>query len=105
MPMFVHRALWMAALGALALAGGPAFAADTSRQCLKAQRNVTKEESRGVRGEAMMERDRKGREACATKAVCGRYDARLQEMEKRKLRHDTRLARFKTDAAKACTSG
>jgi hypothetical protein len=105
MSTFVHRAYWLAALCAIALAGGPAFAADTSRQCLKAQRKVTKEENWAVRGEAMMERDRKAREGCATDAVCGRYDARLHEMEKRKSRHESRLARFKADAAKACSSG
>jgi hypothetical protein len=104
MGTFVHRALWLGAVAALALAG-PATGADTSRQCMKAQRKVAKEESWTVRGEASIERDRKARAACTAKSACARYDARLQEMDKRKLRHDARLARFKADAAKACTTG
>lgn len=104
MRTFVQRVPWLAALAAIALAG-PATAADASRQCVKAQRKVAKEESWAVRSEATVARDRKAREGCGTDAVCARYDARLHEMDKRRLRHDARLARFRADAAKACASG
>jgi hypothetical protein len=105
MHRFVRRALAGACLVALAAVVAPVNAADVSRQCLKAQRKVTKEENWTVRAEATMERDRKGRESCATPAICARYDARLREMDKRKQRHDARLGKFKADAARACASG
>lgn len=105
MQRFVPRALVVASLVAFAASAAPAHAADVSRPCLKAQRKVAKEQNWAVRADAMSERDRKGRESCATASVCERYDARLREMEKRKLRHEARLARFKADAAKACTTG
>ncbi len=105
MSMFVHRALCAAALAAMALAGSTAWAADKSPPCMKAQRKVAKEENWQVRGEAMMERDRRGRETCATRAVCARYDSRIVEMEKRKLYHDSRLAKYRADAATACSAG
>ena len=101
----VHGRLAFAALAVLVLAAPAASAADASRQCLKAQRKVTKEQNWAVRAEATMERDRKGRQTCATPSVCGRYDARLREMEERKLRHEARLAKFKADAEKACARG
>jgi hypothetical protein len=100
-----HRRLAAAALVALVAFAPPASAADVSRQCLKAQRKVVKEENWAVRAEAASERDRKGRASCETPSVCERYDARLREMDKRKLRHAARLAKFKADAANACGSG
>jgi hypothetical protein len=96
-----------AALGALlaaALAGAPALAAPSS-QCVKAQRKVAKEERWTVSAEATLERDRKGRAACATAQVCKSYDQRIRTMETRKMRHDARLARFRGEAAKACGTG
>jgi len=94
-----------AALVAVAVLAPAASAADVSRQCLKAQRKVAKEENWAVRAEAASERDRKGRASCETPSVCERYDARLRELDKRKLRHEARLAKFKADAAKACGNG
>jgi hypothetical protein len=105
MPTRVHSGLAIALLVALAPLAPSAHAADESRQCTRAQRKVTKEQNWAVRAEATMERDRKGRQACATPSVCGRYDARLREMEERKLRHEARLAKFKADAEKACARG
>ncbi|HET9668718.1 MAG TPA: hypothetical protein VFQ93_03865 [Casimicrobiaceae bacterium] len=93
------------ALLALAVLAPPSHAADVSRQCQKAERKVTKEQNRAARAEAASERDRKGRASCTTPSVCERYDARLREMDERKLRHSLRLARFKADAAKACGAG
>jgi hypothetical protein len=55
--------------------------------------------------EADIERDRKGRAACTTARACARYDESIRSMETRKMRHDTRLAKFRADAAKACGSG
>ena len=101
----VRRAFVAATLVAVAAVAAPADAADLSRQCVKAQRKVTKEENWAVRAQASIERDRKGRATCATPAICARYDGRLREMDKREARHEARLERFKADAAKACARG
>ena len=106
MPTLLRRAWLVVPFAALACTiAVDATAAEASRQCTKAQRKVTKEQNWAVRAEATSERDRKGRASCTTPEVCQRYDARLGEMEKRKLRHESRLAKFKADAAKACASG
>jgi len=104
--MSVHRMLCAAAFVALAFASAGAPAADKpaakSRQCEKAERKVANEEKWEANAGATIERDRKARETCATKEVCERYDARIKAMETRKSRHDTRLAKFRAAAAKAC---
>lgn len=89
---------------AVALAAPPAFAAPSS-ECAKARRKVATEERRTVSAEATIERDRKGRAACPTPQSCARYDDRIRSMEARKMRHDTRLAKFRAEAAKTCGSG
>ena len=50
----------------------------------------------------LLAKDTKGRETCSSKSMCARYDAAIGDFEKRKARHETRLARFKDDAEKAC---
>jgi hypothetical protein len=90
---------------ALAVLAPPASAADVSRQCQKAERRVTQEQNRAAHAEAASQRDRKGRASCTTPSVCERYDVRLREMDERKLRHASRLAKFKADAAKLCGAG
>ena len=71
-------------------------------QCLKAKRNVAKEEKWEAKGRATIERARKDRATCATGPVCGRYDERIKALETRKVHHDARLARFNADATRAC---
>jgi hypothetical protein len=106
MPTSFRRRLLVLPLAVLACTiAVDAAGADPSRQCTKAQRKVTKEQNWAVRAEATSERDRKGRASCTTPETCERFDARLREMDKRKLRHESRLAKFKADAAKACASG
>lgn len=104
--MSVHRMLCAATTAVVLLAGSWASAADKpaakSRQCVKAERRVANEQRWEARADATIERDRKAREACATKAICARYDARIKAMETRKTRHGARLAKFRTEAAKAC---
>jgi hypothetical protein len=47
-------------------------------------------------------RDKKARESCSSKSMCTRYDTAISATEKRQARHETRLTRFKDEAAKAC---
>ena len=98
------RAAVAAALAVVLVAGSSVWAAPSS-ECAKAQRKVAKEERFAVSAEADIERDRKGRAACTTSRACARYDESIRSMETRKMRHDTRLAKFRVDAAKACGSG
>ena len=98
------RAALAAALASMLAGGAPVWAAPSS-ECAKAQRKVAKEERFAVSAEADIERDRKGRAACTTARACARYDESIRSMETRKMRHDTRLAKFRADAAKACGSG
>jgi hypothetical protein len=106
--MFVLRALGVAAIAALALGVVSATAADTvsaPSQCVKAKRKVAKEEKWTTAGEATLERNRKARDVCTTRAVCERYDARLHALEMRKARHDSLLAKSRSEAASACGAG
>ena len=48
--------------------------------------------------------DQKGRESCSTKPMCARYDEAIKAMKSRKVEHEARLAKFKSDAAEACKS-
>jgi len=104
--MPVHRMLCAAAIAVTLLASAGASGADKpaakTRQCEKAERRVANEEKWEARARATIERDRKAREACATKEICERYDARIKATETRKTRHGARLAKFKAEAAKAC---
>lgn len=99
----VRRGLWIAILGALVVAGGPAQAADTARACAKAKRSLEREEGLKRRNDVALERDRKERASCATDHACARYDARIRELERRNVRREARLDKARADVEKACT--
>jgi hypothetical protein len=102
------------ALPALALvvlmSGSLAHAQDTgtaakpavNRKCDSWQRRVAAEEKSLVDASDSIAEDKRARESCATKGACARYDQAIKSMEARRSRHETRLARFKVDAEKAC---
>jgi hypothetical protein len=90
-------------------AGGPQPAAasvpaSASKKCTAATRKVDREQKALNTAVDSIAKDRKGRESCSTKNMCSRYDSAIDTMEKRKARHETRLARFKDDAQKACNA-
>ena len=94
----------------LALATAPAAVADdvpgpateAIRKCDTAQRRVAKEEASLAATADELDRDRRGKESCATKGACARFDAAIKSMELRKAQHETRLAKFKSDAEQIC---
>ena len=73
-----------------------------SKQCAAANRKVDKEQKALASAQDLLAKDKKGRESCSSESMCSRYDSAISATEKRKTRHETRLARFKEDADKAC---
>ena len=79
-----------------------AASAGASKPCLAATRKVDREQKALTAANETIAKDKKGRETCTSKNMCARYDSAIADFEKRKARHETRLARFKDDAEKAC---
>jgi hypothetical protein len=108
-PMIGKPALPALAL-AILMSGSLAHAQDTgtaakpavSRKCESLQRRVAKEDRSLTDASDSIAKDTHARESCTTKGACERYDQAIKSMEARRSRHETRLARFKTDADKAC---
>jgi hypothetical protein len=79
-------------------------APEPSKQCVTAMKKVAAEQRSVTAAVDSLAHDKKGRESCSGKSMCERYDTAISATEKRQARHETRLARFKEDAAKACKS-
>ena len=77
-------------------------ASEPSKQCITARKKEDKEQRSLNSANESIARDTKARESCSSKSMCTRYDTAISATEKRKARHETRLARFKEDAAKDC---
>ena len=85
-------------------APGPTVAAaEPSKSCMTARKKEDKEQRSLTSANDSIAKDRKARESCSSKSMCARYDAAVADMEKKKARHETRLARFREDVEKACT--
>jgi hypothetical protein len=80
----------------------PAPAAEPTKQCVTARKKVDVEQRSLVQATDSLARDKKARESCSSKSMCSRYDTAISAGEKRRARHETRLARFKEDVDKAC---
>jgi hypothetical protein len=85
----------------------PAPAAEQSqssanRKCDAMQRRIAKEEKSLASFDETIATDKKGRETCASKPMCARYDQAIKAMEARKAQHEARLAKFKSDAENIC---
>jgi hypothetical protein len=85
-----------------AAASGAASAAEPSKSCLTARKKEDKEQRSLTAANESIAKDLKARESCSSKSMCARYDAAIADMEKKKARHETRLARFTEDVANAC---
>ena len=77
-------------------------ASEPSKQCITARKKEDKEQRSLTAAIESIARDTKARESCSSKSMCTRYDTAISATEKRKSRHETRLARFKEDVDKAC---
>jgi hypothetical protein len=75
---------------------------EPSKQCMTARKKDDKEQRSLTAATDSIAHDKKARESCSSKSMCARYDTAISAMEKRQARHETRLARFKEDVARAC---
>jgi hypothetical protein len=81
-----------------------AATSEPTKECISARKKADKEQRSLTNAVESIAKDTKGRESCSSKSMCERYDAAISAMEKRKARHETRLARFKDEVAGACKS-
>ena len=91
-----------AAQSATPVAPPTATAREPTKQCLTARKREDKEQRALAAAIDAIAKDAKGRESCSSKSMCARYDAAISDMEKRKVRHETRLAKFKEDVDNDC---
>jgi hypothetical protein len=49
-------------------------------------------------------RDQRAREACISRIVCSRYDEAISDAQRRIVRREARLARFRDEARASCKS-
>lgn len=96
--------VWTGSLGAQDSATATLGKPVANKKCDTWQRRVAKEEKSLADASDSIAKDTRGRESCATKGACERYDQAIKSMEARRLRHETRLAKLKSDAEKACNS-
>jgi hypothetical protein len=73
-----------------------------NRKCDSMQRRVAKEQKSLASFDETIATDKKGRDTCASKPMCARYDLAIKAMEARKAQHETRLAKFKSEAEDVC---
>ena len=73
-----------------------------NRKCDSIQRHIAKEQKSLASFDETIATDKKGRETCASKPMCARYDQAIKAMEARKAQHEARLAKLKSDAENAC---
>jgi|SRR5438067_2156365 len=75
-----------------------------SKKCEIMQRRIAKEQKSLASFDETIAADTKGRETCASKPMCARYDQAIKTMESRKAQHEARLAKLKTDAENVCSA-
>ena len=73
-----------------------------NKKCDSMQRRIAKEQKSLATFDETIATDKKGRETCASKPMCARYDQAIKAMEARKAQHETRLAKFKSEAEDVC---
>ena len=73
-----------------------------SKKCESARKKIDREQTTLTGTLDGIARDRKARESCVAKSACARYDSALTAGEKRKARHELRLARFREEVSAAC---
>jgi hypothetical protein len=89
-------------LPATAQTAAPPPAPNPSKACVTAKKRLDAEQRSLAGAIESLARDKKARESCSSKSMCTRYDTAISATEKRQARHETRLTRFKDEAAKAC---
>jgi hypothetical protein len=81
------------------------LAAPLSKQCESARRKVDREQKALSATADAMARDQRAREACTSRNVCARYDTAISDAQRRMVRREARLARFRDEASASCKTG
>ena len=104
-----RRPIVAAALGVVIVAFAAfATAADTppppepTKACKAAQMKVAREQSALETAKAQLAKDTQGRDTCATKTSCARYDSSIATLQKRITRHEARVKNFQVTQEKNC---
>lgn len=84
--------------GALAQSAPPA----STKACDNARKKVAREERALAEAGEAVARAKRARETCVAKSACARLDDAAADGERRRARHEVRLARFREEAAAAC---
>lgn len=83
-------------------AGQSADAAAVSKKCESARRKVEREQKALASTTDGIARDQRAREACTSRRVCSRYDSAITDAQRRVVRREHRLARFRDEAGEVC---
>ncbi len=75
---------------------------EPTKECKAAQAKVFRERSALDAAITQRAKDSKGRESCATKTSCARYDSAIGTQEKRITRHEARIKKFEITQQRAC---
>jgi hypothetical protein len=116
MSTFVRRASRRIAIGAIAIIAATGVSVATAQTstaappakptaaCAKADKRVASQEKSVAKSQAALEHNEKGSTTCTTKPVCDRYAIKIREEQERKAKREARLAKLKSEAAKACAT-
>jgi hypothetical protein len=80
-------------------------AAPVSKQCESAKRKVDREQKALTATADGIARDQRAREGCTSRSVCSRYDSAISDAQRRIVRREARLARFRDEATQSCKTG
>jgi hypothetical protein len=78
------------------------LAAPIGKQCESAKRKVDREQKALSATADGMARDQRAREVCTSRSVCARYDTAISDAQRRIVRREARLARFRHEASVSC---
>lgn len=88
---------------------GPAepspLAAPISKQCESAKRKVDREQKALSATADGIARDQRAREVCTSRNACSRYDTAISDAQRRMVRREARLVRFRDEASASCKTG
>ena len=87
------------------LAGPPGAAAPVDKRCESAKRKIDREQRALAATADGIARDQRARESCTSRSMCSRYDNAIGDAQRRLVRREARLARFRDEASEACKAG
>jgi hypothetical protein len=80
----------------------PTVAAPVSKECEAAKRRVDREQKALTTTADGIARDQHARASCTSRSVCARFDEAISDAQRRMVRREARLARFRDEASASC---